>query len=62
MNENTNNLEKRIVEKNLLINSFDKHDDSQQTKIQDVEIELDGLLYQYYKMLRKKKKNKKFLI
>jgi hypothetical protein len=61
MNENTNNLEKRIVEKNLLINSFDKHDDSQQTKIQDVEIELDGLLYQYYKMLRKKK-NKKFLI
>lgn len=55
MNENTNNLEKEIVEKNLLINSFNQHDNSQEIKIQDVEIELDGLLYQYYKMLRKKK-------
>lgn len=55
MNENTNSLEKKIVEKNLLINSIDKHDDSQQTKIQDVEMELDGLLYQYYKMLGNKK-------
>ncbi|AUG58699.1 hypothetical protein [Acetivibrio saccincola] len=55
MNENTSNLERKIVEKNMLINSFDKHDDSQQTKIQDVEMELDGLLYQYYKMLGNKK-------
>ncbi|MDQ2085605.1 hypothetical protein RBH29_04045 [Herbivorax sp. ANBcel31] len=55
MNENTNNLEKEIVEKNLLINSLDQHHDSKEIKIQDVEVELDGLLYQYYKKLRKKK-------
>ncbi|TYQ16791.1 UNVERIFIED_CONTAM: hypothetical protein Cloal_3364 [Acetivibrio alkalicellulosi] len=54
MNDNTNNLEKEIVEKNLLINSFDQYYKSQKIKIQDVEVELDSLLYQYYKMLRHK--------
>lgn len=45
-------LKKEIMEKNMILDSFNQDYDSDKEQAQDIEAELDGLLYQYYKMLR----------
>lgn len=45
-------LEKEIMKKNMLLNSFNQNYDSDKENAQNVQAELDGLLYQYFKQLR----------
>lgn len=45
-------LEKEIMKKNMLLNSFNQNYDSDKENAQNIEAELDGLLYQYFKQLR----------
>lgn len=49
MNNFTQNLKKEIVEKNLLLNSFDQNYDSKIVCAEEIKGQLDVLLYQYYK-------------
>jgi hypothetical protein len=56
MNENSQQLKKEIVEKNMILDSFSQNYDSDREHAQNVKAELDGLLYQYYKMLKYKEK------
>ncbi|HOM02323.1 MAG TPA: hypothetical protein PLH43_05785 [Acetivibrio sp.] len=52
MNYNAQQLKNEIVEKNKLINYFNQKYDLNKSKIQNIEIELDSLLYKYYKTLK----------
>lgn len=54
MSEHSQQLKKEILEKNMLLNVFNQNFDLDKTKVQNVETELDGLLYQYYKTLKNK--------
>jgi len=45
-------LEREIMEKNMLLNSFNQNYDNEKENAQNVKAELDGLLYQYFKQLR----------
>ncbi len=52
MNNFTQKLKMEIVEKNSLLNSFDLNYDSNRERAESVKVQLDSLLYQYYKTLR----------
>lgn len=54
MNSYTQKLKREIAEKNILLNSFDQNYNSNSDKeyAEDIKIQLDSLLYQYYKTLR----------
>lgn len=52
MNNFTQKLKREIVEKNSLLNSFDQNYDSNREHAESVKVQLDSLLYQYYKTLR----------
>ncbi|WP_010246074.1 hypothetical protein [Acetivibrio cellulolyticus] len=52
MNNITQKLKEEIVEKNTLLNSFDQNYDSDKESAEIVKVQLDNLLYQYYKTLR----------
>lgn len=54
MNSFTQKLKREIAEKNILLNSFDQNYNSNSDKecAEDIKIQLDNLLYQYYKTLR----------
>ncbi|NLL06319.1 MAG: hypothetical protein GX270_11135 [Clostridiaceae bacterium] len=52
MNNFTQKLKMEIVEKNSLLNSFDLNYDSNRERAENVKVQLDSLLYQYYKTLR----------
>lgn len=54
MNSYTQKLKREIAEKNILLNSFDQNYNSNSGKecAEDIKIQLDSLLYQYYKTLR----------
>lgn len=53
MNNFTQKLKDEIVEKNSLLNSFDENYDSDRKCAESVKNQLDSLLYQYFKTLRK---------
>lgn len=52
MNNDSQQLKNEIIKKNLILNSFNNEYDSDSDKeqAQNVKVELDNLLYQYYKM------------
>lgn len=52
MKDNTQGLKNEIVEKNKLIDYFNQKYDLDKSKIQNIEVELDSLLYKYYKTLK----------
>ncbi|GAE87348.1 hypothetical protein [Acetivibrio straminisolvens] len=52
MNDNAQRLKNEIMEKNKLINCFNRKYDLDKSKIQNIEVELDSLLYKYYKTLK----------
>lgn len=52
MDNFTQKLKREIVEKNSLLNSFDQNYDSNRESAENIKIQLDSLLYQYYKTLR----------
>lgn len=52
MKENTQGLKNEIVEKNKLIDYFNQKYDLDKSKVQNIEVELDSLLYKYYKTLK----------
>lgn len=47
-------LEKEIVKKNLILNSYMQGYDFDKEEAHCIELELDELLYQYYKLLKSK--------
>ncbi len=47
-------LEKEIVKKNLILDSFSQSCDFDKEEAHCIELELDELLYQYYRLLRTK--------
>lgn len=47
-------LEREIVKKNMILNSFSQSYDFDKEEAHCIELELDELLYQYYKLLRTK--------
>lgn len=47
-------LEKEILEKNIILNSYSQDCFTNKEKVHDIEVELDELLYRYYKLLRHK--------
>jgi len=54
MNEFSHELEKEILKKNTILNSYCKDYYTNREKVHDLELELDELLYRYYKLLRYK--------
>lgn len=54
MNELSHELEKEILRKNTILNSYCKDHYTNKEKVHDLELELDELLYRYYKLLRYK--------
>lgn len=54
MDSYTQKLKREIAEKNILLNSFDQNYNSNSDKecAEEIKIQLDNLLYQYYKTLR----------
>ncbi len=54
MNDFSQQLEKEIVKKNTILNSYIENHYSNKEQVHDLELELDELLYQYYKLLRYK--------
>jgi len=54
MNEFSNELEMEILRKNNILNSYCKDYYTNKEKVHDLELELDELLYRYYKLLRHK--------
>lgn len=52
MYQNINELQKQIVQKNLALNILKQCSKPDRGKIQKIEIELDILLYRYYKAMR----------
>lgn len=57
MAKNINELEKQIAEKNSILRSLNHADKSDKEKIRKTKLELDKLLYTYYKSLRCKCSN-----
>lgn len=53
MNDYTQRLKEEIIEKNSLLNSFDENYDSDRKCAESVKNQLDGLLYRYFKTLRR---------
>ncbi|MFZ5989686.1 MAG: hypothetical protein ACOYWZ_21540 [Bacillota bacterium] len=49
MEEYSQQLKKEIKDKNLLLSSFNQNYDSDKILLQNIEVELDSLLYKYYK-------------
>jgi hypothetical protein len=56
MDNFSQHLEKEIVKKNTILNSYSKDRYSNKEQLHNLELELDELLYQYYKLLRHKDK------
>ena len=54
MSDLSQQLEKEIVKKNTILNSCSEEYYSNKEQVHEVELELDELLYQYYKLLRYK--------
>ena len=54
MDDFSQQLEKEIVKKNTILNSFSQNYICDKEQVHDLELELDELLYQYYKLLRHK--------
>lgn len=54
MNNFSQELEKEIVKKNTILNSYSEDFYTNKEQVHDLELELDELLYQYYKHLRYK--------
>ena len=52
MDNFTQKLKREIVEKNSLLNSFDQNYDSNRESAESIKLQLDSLLYQYFKTLR----------
>lgn len=52
MDNFTQKLKREIVEKNSMLNSFDQNYDSNRESAENIKVQLDSLLYQYYKTLR----------
>lgn len=52
MDNFTQKLIREIAEKNSLLNSFDQNYDSNRESAESIKVQLDSLLYQYYKTLR----------
>ena len=52
MAKKINELEKQIAEKNSLLNSLNHEDKSNREKIRKTKLELDKLLFMYYKSLK----------
>jgi len=52
MDNFTQKLKREIVEKNSLLNSFDQNYDSNRETAESIKLQLDSLLYQYFKTLR----------
>lgn len=52
MAHNINELEKQIVEKNRLLKKISCEDNSTDEKVEQVQIELDALLFRYLKALK----------
>ena len=52
MAKNITELKKQIEQKNFILNTIGKEDYSKKELIQSLEVELDGLLYQYFKLLK----------
>lgn len=47
-------LEREIVKKNMILNLVNQNSGSDKEQTRDIEIELDELLYKYFKLLRYK--------
>lgn len=54
MNDYSQELEREIVKKNTILNSYNEDFYNNREQVHDLELELDELLYQYYKLLRYK--------
>jgi hypothetical protein len=54
MNDFSQELEKEILKKNIILNSYCQDYFTNRDKVHDLELELDELLYRYYKLLRDK--------
>lgn len=54
MDDSSQQLEREIVKKNMILNFFNQNNGSDKEQARDIEIELDELLYKYYKLLRYK--------
>lgn len=54
MNNNAQQLKSEIAEKNKLIDYFNQKYDLDKSKVENIEVELDSLLYKYYKTLKNK--------
>jgi len=52
MKQNIIELKEKILQKNLILNSIKRGDNSEFEKIRVMENELDGLVYQYYKQIK----------
>ena len=52
MLKNENELKKQIAEKNLVLGFLRRERKSDNEKIRQVTVELDNLLYRYYKSLK----------
>ena len=54
MNDFSQELEKEILQKNTILNFYCTDYYANKEKVHDLELELDELLYRYYKLLRYK--------
>ncbi|MCX7749845.1 MAG: hypothetical protein N2645_23595 [Clostridia bacterium] len=52
MNKNMNDLERKILEKNFMLNSLNTANRLDKEKIGTIKAELDNLLYLYYKSMK----------
>ncbi|MCX7924056.1 MAG: hypothetical protein N3B21_18905 [Clostridia bacterium] len=52
MSDNMHDLNKQILEKNLALSALCHRDNYERVKIQQIESELDHLLYKYYKYFK----------
>ena len=54
MSERINDLMKKIVQKNLMLDSIQDEANMDEKELRRLKMELDSLLYQYYKSLRER--------
>lgn len=54
MDDYAKQLENKIIEKTKLIDHYNQKLDIDESKVKNVEVELDSLLYRYYKTLKEK--------
>ncbi len=55
MDDFSQQLEREIMKKNMILNLVNQNNVSDKEQARDIEMELDELLYKYYKLLRYKK-------